>query len=109
MDLFFLLGTTITKPDRIEGLLPDYTAKGATFYESVQNQVGEAVCGKNGIYRKERQKIESNMEAFISTLVPIVLSTLRLPAAISGAAIVIVLLISRIGVRAFCESTATLS
>ena len=107
MDLFFLLGTTITKPDRIEGLLPDYTAKGVTFYESVQNQVGEAVCGKNGIYRKERQKIESNMEAFISTLVPVVLSTLRLPAAISGAAIVIVLLISKIGVRAFCESTAT--
>ena len=107
MDLFFLLGTTITKPDSIEGLLPDYTAKGVTFYESVQNQVGEAVCGNNGIYRKERQKIESNMEAFISTLVPVVLSTLRLPAAISGAAIVIVLLISKIGVRAFCESTAT--
>jgi hypothetical protein len=38
MDLFFLLGTTITKPDRIEGLLPDYAAKGVTFYESVQNQ-----------------------------------------------------------------------
>ena len=107
MDLFFLLGTTITKPDRIEGLLPDYTAKGVTFYESVQNQVSEAVCGKNGIYRKERQKIESNMEAFITTLVLVVLSTLRLPAAISGAAIVIVLLISKIGVRAFCESTAT--
>jgi len=107
MDLFFLLGTTITKADRIEGLLPDYPAKGVTFYESVRNQVREAVCGKNGIYRKERQKIESNTEAFISTLVPVVLSTLRLPAAISGAAIVIVLLISKIGVRAFCESTAT--
>ncbi len=86
MDMFFLLGTTITKPDRIEGL---------------------AICGKNGIYRKERQKIESNPEAFITTLVPVVLSTLQLPTAISGAAIVIVLLISKIGVRAFCESTAT--
>lgn len=107
MDMFFLLGTTITKPDRIEGLLPDYTAKGVTFYESVRDQVGEAVCGKNGIYRKERQKIESNTEAFITTLVPVVLSTLQLPAAISGAAIVIVLLISKIGVRGFCESTAT--
>lgn len=107
MDMFFLLGTTITKPDRIEGLLPDYTAKGVTFYESVRNQVGEAVCGKNGIYRKERQKIESNTEVFITTLVPVVLSRLRLPEAISGAAIVIVLLTSKIGVRAFCESTAT--
>jgi hypothetical protein len=107
MDLFFLLGTTITKPDREEGLPPDFTAKGVTFYESVQNQVSEAVCGKNGIRRKERQKIESNMAAFVSTLVPVVSSTLRLPAAISGAAIVIVLLISKIGVRAFCESTAT--
>jgi len=107
MDLFFLLGITITKSDRIEGLPPDYTAKGVTFYESVQNQVSEAVCGKNGIYRKERQKIESNLEAFVSTLVLVVLSRLRLPAAISGAAIVIVLLLSKIGVRAFCESTAT--
>lgn len=107
MDMFFLLGTTITKPDRIQVLPPDYTAKGVTFYESVRNQVGEAVCGKNGIYRKEHQKIESNTEAFITTLVPVVLSTLRLPAAISGAAIVLVLLISKIGIRAFCESTAT--
>jgi len=107
MDMLFLLGITITKPDRIEDLLPDYTLKGVTFYESVRNQVGEAVCGKNGIYRKERQKIESNTEAFITSLVPVVLSTLRLPAEISGAAIVIVLLISKIGVRAFCESTAT--
>jgi hypothetical protein len=107
MDMFFLLGTTIAKPDRIEVLLPDYTAKGVTFYESVRNQVGEAVCGKNGIYRKERLKIESSTEAFITTLVPVVLSRLRLPEAISGAAIVIVLLISKIGVRAFCESTAT--
>ena len=107
MDMFFLLGTTITKPDRIEGLLPDYHAKGVTFYESVRNQVREAICGENGIYRKGRQKIESNPEAFITTLVPVVLSTLQLPAAISGAAIVIVLLISKIGVHAFCESTAT--
>ena len=107
MDMFFLLGTTITKPDRIDGLLPDYHAKGVTFYESVRNQVGEAICGKNGIYRKERQKIESNTEAFITTLVPVVLSTLQLPTAISGAAIIIVLLISKIGVPAFCESTAT--
>jgi len=105
--MLFLLGITITKPDRIEDLLPDYTVKGVTFYESVRNQVGEAVCGKNGIYRKERQKIESNTEAFITTLVPVVLSRLRLPEAISGAAIVIVLLISKIGVRTFCESTAT--
>src|SRR5258708_34408226 len=107
MDMFFLLGTTITKQERIEGLLPDYHAKGVTFYESVRNQVGEAICGKNGIYRKERQKIESNPEAFITTLVPVVLSTLQLPTAISGAAIVIVLLISKIGGRAFCESPAT--
>jgi hypothetical protein len=107
MDMFFLLGTTITKPDRIEGLLPDYHAKGVTFYESVRNQVGEAICGKNGIYRKERLKIESNTEAFITTVVPVVLSTLQLPTGTSGAAIVIVLLISKIGVRAFCESTAT--
>ena len=71
MDMFFLLGTTITKADRIEGLLPDYAAKGVTFYESVRNRVREAVCGNHGIYRKERQKIESNMEAFISTLVPL--------------------------------------
>jgi hypothetical protein len=111
MDLFFLLGTTIAKPDRIEGVfnlefLPDYHAKGVTFYESVRNQVGEVICGKNGIYQNERQKIESNTEAFITTLVPVVLSTLRLPAAIGGAAIVIVLLISKIGVRAFCESNA---
>jgi hypothetical protein len=106
MDMFFLLGTTITKPDRIEGLLPDYHAKGVTFYESVRNQVGEAICGKNGIYRKERQKIEPTSEAFITTLVPVVLSTLRLPEAISGAAIVIVLVISKIGVHTFCESTA---
>jgi hypothetical protein len=107
MDMLFLLGITITKPDRIEDLLPDYTLKGVTFYESVRNQVGEAVCGKNGIYRKELQKIESNTEAFIATLLPVVLSTLRLPEAISGAAIVIVLLISKIGVHTFCESTAT--
>lgn len=107
MDMLFLLGITITKPDRIEDLIPDNTVKGVAFYESVRNKVGEAVCGKNGIYRKERQKIESNTEAFIATLVPVVLSTLRLPAAISGAAIVIVLLISKIGIQAFCESTAT--
>jgi len=107
MDMFFLLGTTITNPDRIDGLLPDYHAKGVTFYESVRNQVGEAICGKNGTYRKERQKIESSPEAFITTLVPVVLSTLQLPTAISGAAIVIVLLISHMGVQAFCESTAT--
>jgi hypothetical protein len=41
MDLFFLLGTTIAKPDRIEGVfnlefLPDYHAKGVTFHESVR-------------------------------------------------------------------------
>jgi hypothetical protein len=112
MDLFFLLGKTITRPDRVEGVsnlegLPDYHAKGITFYESVRNQVREAICGNNGIYRKERQKIESTPEAFITTLVPVVLSTLQLPAAIGGAAIVIVLLISKIGVPAFCESTET--
>ena len=112
MDMFFLLGTTITRPNRVEGtfnieFLPDYHAKGVTFYESVLNQVREAICGKNGIYRKERQKIESTTEAFITTLVPVVSSTLQLPAAISGAAIVIVLLISKIGVPAFCESAET--
>ena len=72
MDMFFLLGTTITRPDRIEGLsnlefLADYHAKGVTFYESAPNKVREAICGKNGIYRNERQKIESNTEAFIAT------------------------------------------
>jgi hypothetical protein len=107
MDMFFLLGITITKPDRIGDLLPGYTAKGMTFFESVRNQIGEAVCGKNSIYRKERQNIESKRVAFITTLAPVVLSTLRLPAEISGAAIVIALLISKIGIRAFCESTAT--
>jgi hypothetical protein len=106
MDLFFLLGMTIAKSDTMEGLPPDCAAKGMTFYESVQNQVSEALCGKNAINRKERQKIESSLEAFVSTLVPIVLSRLRLPTAISGAAIVIVLLLSKIGVRTFCESTA---
>jgi hypothetical protein len=112
MDMFFLLGMTITRPDRVEGMfnvefLPDYHAKGVTFYESVLNQVHEAICGKNGIYRKERQKIESTPEAFITTLMSVVSSTLQLPAAIGGAAIVIVLLISKIGVPAFCESTET--
>ena len=107
MSMLFLLGITITKPDRIEDLLPDYTVKGVTFYESIRNQFGEAICGKNGMYRKERQKLESNSEAFITTLVPVVLSTLRLPTEISGAAIVIVLLIFKIGIHAFCESTAT--
>jgi hypothetical protein len=58
MSMLFLLGITITKPDRIEDLLPDYTVKGVTFYESIRNQVGEAICGKNGMYRKERQKLE---------------------------------------------------
>jgi hypothetical protein len=86
MDMFFLIETTITKPDRIDSLLPDYTAKGVTFYESIRHQVGDAICGKNGIYRKERQKIESSSEAFITTLVLVVLSTLQLPAAIAGAA-----------------------
>lgn len=112
MDLFFLLGKTITRPDRVEGvsdlaLLPDYYARGVTFYESVLNQIREAICGENGIYRKESQKIESSPEAFITTLAPVVLSTLQLPAAIGGAAIVIVLLISKIGVPAFCELTET--
>jgi hypothetical protein len=107
MDLFFLLGKTITRPDRVEGvsnleLIPDYHAKGVTFYESVLNQVREAICRKTGIYRKERQKIESSPEAFITILAPVVLLTLQLPAAIGGAAIVIVLLISKIGVPA-CE------
>jgi len=110
MDMFFLLGTTITRPDRVEAMsnresLLDYHAKGVTFYESVINQVREAIGGKNGIYRKGGQEIESTPEALITTLVPVVLSTLQLPAAISGAAIVIVLLISKIGVPAFCEST----
>ena len=58
--------------------LGDYHAKGVTFYESVLKQVRGAICGKNGIYRKERQKIESTTEAFITTLVPVVLSTARL-------------------------------
>ena len=107
--MLFLLGITITKPDRIEDLLPDYTVKGVAFCKSVRNKVGEAVCVKNGIYRKERQKIEPTSEAFITTLAPVVLSTLQLPAAISGAAIVIVLLISKVGVPAFCESTETAS
>jgi hypothetical protein len=114
MDMFFLLGTTIARQDRVGGMSnrefrPDYHAKGVTFYESVLDQVHEAICGKNGIYRKERQKIEPTSEAFITTLVPVVLSTLQLPAAISGAAIVIVLLISRVGIPAFCESTETAS
>jgi hypothetical protein len=114
MDMFFLLGTTITRQDRVGGranreFLPDYHAKGVTFYESILDQVHEAICGKNGIYRKERQKIEPTSEAFITTLVPVVLSTLQLPAAISGAAIVIVLLISKVGVPAFCESTEAAS
>jgi hypothetical protein len=63
MDMFFLLGATITRPDRVEGMsnlefLADYHAKGVTFCESVLDQVHEAICGKNGIYRKERQKME---------------------------------------------------
>jgi hypothetical protein len=41
MDLFFLLGTTITKADRIEGLLPNYTAKGVTFYESFRTRLAK--------------------------------------------------------------------
>ena len=106
LDLFFLLGTTITRPDRVERvsnleMLPDCHAKGVTFYESILNQVREAICGKTGIYRKERQKIESSPEAFITTLAPVALSTLQLPAAIAGAAIAIVPLISKIGVPAY--------
>jgi hypothetical protein len=110
MDMFFLLGTTISRPDRVEAVsnreaLLDYHAKGVTFYESVIDQIREAIGGKNGIYRNGRQKLESTPEALITTLVPVVLSTLQLPAAIGGAAIIIVLFISKIGVPAFCEST----
>lgn len=111
MDMSFLLGATITGPDRVVGMRnlkvqPDYHAKGVTFYESAKSQLREAICGKNGIYPKKRQKIESKPEALITTLVPVVSSTLKLPTEMGGAAIVIVLWISKIGVRAFCESIA---
>src|SRR5258708_36601358 len=42
MDMFFLLGTTITQPDRFRVLLPADHATGVNCYESVRNQVGEA-------------------------------------------------------------------
>jgi hypothetical protein len=70
----FLLGVEINKlpPEQLgrafdrlpSGLLqtPDLNALGVQFYESVKHQVRDAICGKDGIYRKERRKIESSAE-----------------------------------------------
>jgi hypothetical protein len=90
-------------PERASGPQIDYAV---AFYQAVRRQIRDAICGKNGIYRKERRKIESSTEAFITTLVPVVLSAAHWPASMAGVATVIVLLISKIGIRSFCESTA---
>jgi hypothetical protein len=55
MDMLFLLGITITKPDRIEDLLPDYTVKGVGFYESVRNKAKLYVARTASIEKNARR------------------------------------------------------
>jgi len=46
MDMLFLLGITITKPDRIEDLLPDYTLKGVTFTKAFGTRLAKLYAAR---------------------------------------------------------------
>jgi hypothetical protein len=83
----------------------DRSAWGIRFWDSTKAQLREAVCGSKGVYHKERDKLEASTTAMITGLIPVVTTALKLPPDSAGLAIIIVLFIAKIGVRAFCEST----
>lgn len=105
MDINHVAGDIEVDETKAQEFLQHYWEMGERYWISVRNQAREAVCGSDGLYQQERDDLQSQTRTIITVGVPLLISQLGLPPEAYGLAISIILLISKIGVQAFCEAT----
>jgi hypothetical protein len=114
-DVFFLarkLGAVYVVKDGDEYLLHDYRLTADNIGEALWNnwrqQIKDAICGDSDAYKEERAKLQSSTENALIILIPLVLSALNIPPQASGVAIVLSLMILKIGLKTFCTTAGDL-
>jgi hypothetical protein len=81
---------------------------GRSMWNYCPQQLKDAVCGNSDTYKEERAKLKSSTENVLIILIPLVLSALNISPQASGVAIVLSLIILKIGLNTFCETAGDL-
>jgi hypothetical protein len=85
-----------------------YENIGRRLWNNYREQLRDAICGDSDAYKEERAKLQSSTESAIIILIPLVLSALNIPPQASGVAIVLSLIILKIGLKTFCATAGDL-
>jgi hypothetical protein len=104
-NLVFQLGAVESYKDKEEGRRWDapYGTIGRRYWRRVKNHLHDLICGSSKAYEQERRKLRTQGEGLVMILVPMIVSALNLPPAAVGVAILLALIVAKVGVRAFCE------
>lgn len=110
-DLLFQLGCVDLQksaPPSVE-FDADYYEIGKRIWNKSRVELHNAICGNDERYADERKRLKNHTESALIVLVPIILEALRIPVAASGVAVVLALLILKIGLAAFCATAGDFS
>ncbi|MBI5934734.1 MAG: hypothetical protein HY867_13595 [Chloroflexi bacterium] len=105
-NLLFQLGIVRLYADAKPGerFSADYEKIGRRYWGQVKRNLFEVLCGKSRKYMKERNQLKQKGRGIIIMLVPIIMSQLGLPSSAAGVAVVLALIIAKIGINAFCDT-----
>ena len=106
--LIFDLGLATSRPGTSYLRMPEWEMIGKQIWYSYCHQLRDAICGDSDIYKEERAKLQTNTESAIIILIPLVLSLLKITPAMSGVAVVLPLMILKIGLKTFCATAGDL-
>jgi hypothetical protein len=81
---------------------------GEMLWNRFREQIRDAICGDSDTYKEERAKLQSNTESALIVLVPIILAVVHIPPEAIGVAIVLSLMILKIGLKTFCATAGDL-
>lgn len=89
------------KDDRFDA---DYVKFGHNYWRNIQKEIFAVVCENDKQYANERGEIKQGSRDMLVILIPPLIQALGLPAEAAGIAIVIALMIVKVGINSFCNT-----
>jgi len=88
-------------PERVRYYAP-FEENGYKLWENYRKQLQDILCGISETYKKEQENLRKRTENSLIILAPIVMSTLNLPPKAAGIAVVLSLMILKLGLDTLC-------
>ena len=82
-----------------------YRGEGKKLWENSRKQILDAICGTSDNYKEERSKLREQTNNALIILIPLIMSALNIPPQFAGVAIVLSLMVLKIGLKTLCATS----